>query len=209
MSQLIPGIGAKGLYTLQAPFAAKLLTNTAYSCEAVRKLEDIVAAGEDPQALYYTPNALDATKYKADLAAGVCIVSLQAGNGSWVYVPSSFIEQMPNQGGVPYTSLVVAVSLGPVANSTDLSYLKTKLATVVTENIGVAAPEVHVVAVSAVTNISQTEHQTIEAARLANKSENQTDYAKLLAVTAQRDAAYVRITELETQLLAAITAAGG
>jgi hypothetical protein len=200
MSQLIPAIGVKGRFVLAAPFAAKLLPNTSYTCVAVRRLEDVVAAGEDPQALYYTPNGLDAARYNADLADNVCIVSLQAAIGEWLYVPSSSITAMPDQGGVPYTVTALAVNLGAIPNSLNLLYLKNQISEVVAATLGVVAPPIHAVALSPTTNVSQTEHDTLEAAREANRVETVTDRANLLAVTAQRDAALTRIAQLENQL---------
>lgn len=206
MPQLIPSIGTRGLYTLQSPFQALLLANTAYTCVAVRKLEDIIAAGADPKAEYYTVHGLDDSAYAADLAAGACIVSLQAGAGDWVYVPTSHILSMPDQGGVAYTVMALAVSLSAVPDSLDLSYLKGRIAEVVTESLGVEAPEVHALALSPTTNVSLNEHQALELARQANISETSTDHAKLLAMTAQRDALAVRVQELETALLVAMDA---
>jgi hypothetical protein len=200
MPQLIPGIGTTGLYELQSPFQALLLEDTAYTCVAVRKLEDIIAAGADPKAEYYIAHGLTDADYQTDLAAGVCIVSLQAGEGEWVYVPSSKIVRMPDQGGIPYTTIALAVSLGAIPNALDLSYLKTRIAELVTDTVGVATPEVHAVAISPTTNISQTEHQTLEAAREANIAETLTDYAKLQAVTLQRDQLAQKVQELETAL---------
>lgn len=202
MPQLIPGIGARGLFTLKPPFAAKLLPATPYQCVAVRKLEDIAAAGGDPKALYYTANGLSDADYQADLAAGVVIVSLQASAAEWLYVPSTYIQSMPDQGGIPYTTMAVAVSLGPVANSLDLTYLKTKMKDLASEVLGLdpLVVEAHAMAISATSNVTQTEHAALEAARAVRIAETQTDHAQLLAMTAQRDAAVQRSQEIGAAL---------
>lgn len=207
MPQLIPAIGVKGRYVLASPFDVKLLANTSYTCVAVRRLEDIVAAGEDPQALYYTANSVTVERYRQDLADNVCLVSLQASIGEWVYVPSSFITAMPDQGGIPYTVTALAVSLGAIPNALNLSYLKSQMAELAVATLGVSTPSVHAVALSPTSNVSQGEHEALEAARQANRSEATTDRAKLLEAISQRDAALTRIQQLETQIKALLAAA--
>lgn len=197
---LIPAIGTRGLYTLAAPFDQQVLPAVPYTCVAVRKLEDIVASGADPKAVYYDANNIDDVRYQADLDAGVCIVSLQAAEGSWIYLPSSFITIMPDQGGIPYRSIVLAVPLGAVPDSLDLSYIKTQLVDLVKDNLGVTV-EVKEVAISPPGNLSQAEHDTLEAARQANITNRTTLRAQLIAVTAQRDAANAKIAELEEYII--------
>lgn len=200
MAHLIPSIGVRGLYTLLTPFQVKLLANTPYNCIGIRKLEDIVAAGGDPKALYYTANDQSDAKYDEDLALGACIVTLRAFEGPPVYVPSTFITSMPDQGGVPYTTLVLGVSLSAIPDSLDLTYLKSQVVDLVRDTIGVTS-EVREVAVSPPTNLSQAEHATIEAVRAAAVAASQTDYAQLVAANAALAAARQKILELEAYIL--------
>lgn len=202
----IPQIGMQGIYTLLTPFDTLLLPKVAYRCAAVRRLEDIVAAGGDPQADYYTARGLDTATYQTDLAAGVCIVSLRAGNGSWVYVPTSYIASMPDQGGIPYTTLALAIKLAAIPDSLDLSYVKSKIQAVVKDNLGVDST-VRTVVISPTTFLSQTEHDTIEAARQANITNSTTDYAQLQQVTQERDTALQKVSELEAYIVSTMPAA--
>jgi hypothetical protein len=75
MSDLLPMLGAAGIYTLNAPFDKDLLANTQYTCVAIRKLVEIVAGGGDPFNDYYVPKNLDKSIYSQDLANDVSIVS--------------------------------------------------------------------------------------------------------------------------------------
>lgn len=204
MANNVPQIGMTGLYKLKEPFDKLLLANVAYRCVAVRKLEDIVAAGGDPKELYYTNNSLSDTVYNTDLAAGVCIVSLQAGSGSWVYVPSSYIESMPDQGGIPYTTIVLATSLSAIPNSLDLSYLKNQIEDLVMDTLGVAST-VREIAISQQQHLSQAEHVAIEAARAANIAASTTERAQRLEAERQRDAALEKIQQLEAFIKTKLT----
>jgi hypothetical protein len=198
---LIPAISTRGLYTLEAPFNAQVLAGVPYTCVAVRKLEDIIAAGGDPKALYYDANNVAGSVYETDVANGVCIVSLQAVEGSWIYVPSSFISVMPDQGGIPYRTIVLGVSLGAIPDALDLGYIKTQIGALVKDNLGVES-EIQEVAISPPGNLSQAEHDTLEAARQVNITNRTTERAKLLAVTAERDAALAKVAELEAYIIA-------
>lgn len=195
----IPPVGTRGLYRLLAPFDTLLLPNVAYRCAAVRSLSEIVAAGGNPEADYYTPAGLTTEKYLADAGEGVCIVSLQTSANNTVHVPSSHIASYPNLGGVPYSALVLAISLGAVPDSLDLTYIKSKIADTVRENLGIDST-VKTVVVSHPTLLTDVEHTTIEAARRARVGTVVTDYSRYIEAAAQRDSAYQKISELEAYI---------
>jgi hypothetical protein len=196
MNNLLPQINTRGIYTLSGPFAGSLLPDVAYTCVAVRKLEDIVALGDDPFAKYYQPFGLTVEQYKADLALGACLVSLQAGAGNWMYVPSTYITKMPDQGGIKYTTLALAVSLSALPDYVDLTYIKQQISDIVMENLGITSV-VKTVALSAPALLSQTEHSALEAARQVKITNSTTDRAKLLTANTQLAAANQRIAMLE------------
>lgn len=196
MSLFIPNIGVKGLFNLLTPFDTLLLPNIAYECVAVRRLSDIIGAGGDPFADYYAPYDLDDTVYKADVEAGVSIVSLQADKNNIVYVPNTYINGFPNIGGIPYTTLALAINLGAVPDKLDLSYIKTKIAASVLESIGIEA-DVRTVAISMPTLLSVGDSAALEAARQARITTVTTDYAKYLEADTLLQAARQQIAELE------------
>jgi hypothetical protein len=197
----IPTIGVAGLYTLTAPFATLLVPNISYMCVAARRLSDIIAAGGDPFALYYEPYGLTEVDYKADVANSICIVSLQAGDHNVVYVPNNRIVSYPDIGGVPYTVLGLAINLGAVPDSLDLTYVKTKITNDVAELIGITST-VQTVALSLPQLLTDSNAKIIEAARQANISTVKTDYALYLAAQALLVSAQQRIADLEAYILA-------
>lgn len=199
MSNLIPEVGSSGIYKLRAPFNTRLAQDLRYTCIAVRRLADIVAAGGDPKDLHYTSNGLSDAQYDADVANGVCIVTLQSDGSGVVYVPSSYIESYPSMGGVPYRAIALVVSLGAIPDSLDLTYLKTRIRGVVKDTIGVDR-ELQTVTTSPVSLIEQGTHETLEAARLAIVSESNTDYARALAAETALASARQHIAELEAYI---------
>jgi hypothetical protein len=199
MAGFIPPVGTKGLWTLLAPFNASLLPNVSYTCIAIRNISDVIAAGGDPQALFYTPAGLSADVYEADLASDVSILTLQNPSGLVVYVPTTYLTSYPDAGGVPYKTIILAVNLGPVPESLNLSYLQSKIADSVQEIIGVK-PAITPVGASATVIIPNAQDSAIVAARAAIVGTVTTDYAKYLTAQNQLNAALQKIGILENYI---------
>ena len=197
----IPNIGTRGIYKLLAPFDQLILENVPYECIAVRRLADVIGAGTEPMDTYYTSVGLSETDYNNDVRANACLISLQASVGHLLVVPSTYIDGHPDIGGVPYTRLILAASLGPVPDNMDLTPLQSKVTAIVQEYIGIT-PEIDIVACSLQAIVSNDEHERIEEARKNNVSNAGTDYAKYLGAQTKLEAAFARIRELETHIIA-------
>lgn len=200
MAGFIPTPGTKGLYKLLEPFQSSLMVGIPYECIAVRRLADVIASGVEPYTTYYEPVEISKEDYAKDVTANVCLISLQASVGHVVIVPSSYIAGHPDIGGVPYTQLILAATLGPIPDYMDLSHLQEKVKSVVTEYIGIE-PTINLVACSLQAIVSNDEHDRIEEARKNNISNTSTDYAKYLDAQAKLEAATTRIRELERYIL--------
>jgi hypothetical protein len=174
---LIPPIGTSGVFRLKSPFAALLRSNTSYRCDAVRRFADIYEQGIDPYTSYYAPHGLSKQQFDNDVGAGNCIVSLASSGDHWVYVPSSYIEAFPNQGGITYQGIVVGVPLGAVPTYMDLSAVCQALQNVVRDMMGINAVASQV-AVTAVENVRVEDHNAIMAARAHYIENATTDSAK-------------------------------
>jgi hypothetical protein len=199
MSPLVPQIGAKGLYKLLAPFDTLLLDGVPYKCAEVRKLSGIVAAGGNPELDYYKPHGIDTTKYLSDASNGVCIITLQTNTGITVYVPNSYIDGLPDIGGIIYTTLALAIKVGAVPETLNLTALRNQIKSDVLEFVGVEA-EVNTVMISQPVTIRDSDHTVLEAARMQKKGTVVTDRAKLIEALRERDNARSKIVELETYI---------
>lgn len=175
-----PNIETKGLFTLLIPFNNAMAANIAYTVVGIRTISDIIAGGEDPFALAYQSANISQDSYNADLAANVLIVSFRSDGGQFLYIPNTYISAAPNLGGVPYTSIALGISLGPIPDSLDLSVLTQKIIDDVQAIIGITST-VTPMAISPTTILSNANAATIEAARQANITTNTTDYALYLA----------------------------
>lgn len=198
---LTPPIGASGIFRLGGPYAALLQTNVSYTCDAVRKMADIIVLGIDPHAEFYAEHGLTYQQYQNDLKNSECIVSLRSNGGHWVYVPTSYILSYPDMGGIPYTALVLGINIGAVPNYLDLSVIKQRIVDLVRETIGVTST-VAQVAISPTKKLPQADHNAIEANRVANITSTRTDRALYLEAVAQRDALALKIQQLEAYIAA-------
>lgn len=212
MATITPNVGAGGLWSLKAPFGALLQTNVSYNCVAVRLLSDIIAGGGDPFSSYYQPNGLLQSDYQSDIAANASIISLQASGGQWIYLPNTYVTQMPNQNNIPYTAIVLGVNLGPLPDHLDLTLVKTQVANAVKDAIGITNATIKSIAVSAKTMISPTEHASLTSQRQSNISQAGTATAQLIALQAQYatlQGQYSALTTWIQQLIANGTIPGG
>lgn len=194
---LIPPVGTSGIYKLAPPFSTKLQPNTSYRCDAVRRPSDFLEEGTDPYEEFYKPNDIAKEVYDQDLMNQVAIISLVSSAGHWVHVPSTYVLAYPDLNGVPYAVMVLGLELGAIPNYKDLSGLKQALANLTRDTIGVL-PVVKEVAISAVSRLSQADHDALEAARALLINNSQTDRAKYLALQAAYETLQRQYQELET-----------
>ena len=185
-------VGTRGLFTLLTPFDTAMTPNVAYTVAAIRSLADIIAAGEDPYALFYQPANISQDDYQADVTNNALIVTFQSDGGQFIYVSDTYISAAPTIGGVPYTTLALAISLGPIPDSLDISALKQKLIDTITETIGVTST-ITTIAISPTEILSYQNAAVVEAARLANITINTTDYAMYLHAQTQLQSAQQQI----------------
>ncbi len=196
---IVPSVGVSGAFTLKAPFDSLISPNIIYTVRAIRGLQDYIAQGTDPYEKFYVTNQLAQSVYDADLNASEYIVSLQSSDGKWIYVPTSYISALPVVSGVSYTSMAMAVFLGPLPDDYSLTYLNTKVSELVESIVGVT-PTIKNTAVSAKSLITQENHELTLAAREVVKSATTTEYAQLLALQNQNAELLIKVNALETHI---------
>lgn len=188
-----PPLHAKGLYTVTSPFA--LTANTIYECMAIRSFPDIVQLGIDVFKTYYEPLGLLESNYEADKAAGANIITLMSTDQPTVHVPDTYISAYPNMGNVAFNNVVLAMSIGPVPDGLDLTFLKQQLKATASDVIGLE-PNISVAVAPSTGVITQTQADDLEVARQAAITNRTTDHAKLLALQGQYDTLQGQYTAL-------------
>lgn len=200
MSTLIPVIGASGIFPVKAPFNTKISAFDIYTCQAIRRMSDILAEPSDPYALYYAPLGISEDEYKIDLDNNVCILSLQSGMGNWVFVPNSYLLSLPLVNGIRYTSMVINVALGPLPDHEPLDLIKKQISDVVLDTLGITAV-VKEAAVSNTSVIPTNSHEIFLAKRLIKgKTVAKTDTQKLREAQEKMRMYESKIADLENYI---------
>lgn len=207
---IVPDIGATGIYTLKTPFdkliinsvtTDDVLTAVTYTCVAVRKVAEVIKNGGDPFSTYYASNNIDKSVYTADVAKGLCIVTLLSSAGDYIHVPSTYILSFPKGGGVLYCTYGLGISLRALPVDTDLTALKKRMTDAVTETFGVES-EVKVLTLSNNALVATDYHDRLVAARQDAISKVETDRVVRIRLEAQVVEMGARIKALEAALIA-------
>lgn len=199
VNELIPDINATGIFVLRPPFDALIPPQTKYSVKGVRKLSEVIASGVDPFSLYYLPNSISQADYEVDIGNDISVVSLCSEIGQWLYIPANYIVSYPDTNGVIYTSVILGVSLGSIANNALLDALKASIFNIVKDHLGVLS-EIKEVVVSPPSIIPFSQHVLIEQARTILKANNKSDRQRCIETNDKLVAATNRIIELENYI---------
>ena len=190
ITDIILNVGMEGSFELATPFTNAVQPNARYTVRSIRTLSDVIAAGENPQELYYTPREVPEEDYLQDLQTDICIIGLQSTAGEWIYVPQSYIETLPNVDGISYRPLALVAAVGMVRDDKDLANLLLAVNKVVLDQLGVQTQST-VVAVGAAELVSHTEDDRIRLEREARVTYSESEAAK--AVRLERENAQLRI----------------
>lgn len=193
---IIPSVGFKGFFKLKAPFSNFMNENEQYTCQAVRSIGDYIAFNEDPLNNIYLYAGLTEAEFENDVANNTMIISLQSENGQWIYVPAPYLLSFPIMNGIPYRTMMLGVSLGPVSTNLNLDAISELISNVVYENLGIR-PAIKPIALSKPKLIDSSSHEMIETARLQRAVMAKTDYGRYKDMEAKYLLALEKIKILE------------
>lgn len=183
MSQgIVPKVGDRGTFTLKTPWVIN--TNTEFTCHAIRSFTELSKNNINVYNMFYKPKGLSEAIYSTDSSSGVLIVALRSSNGSFIYVPSSYILSIPNMEGYAYARRIVSIELGalPVGLSTDA--IRADIADMITNRFGVV-PTVREVTLPINEVVTPDNHAALEAGRQGLITENATTDALYKALLAK------------------------
>lgn len=181
MSRLLPSIGMSGTWVTVNPVDLIVLSDVIYTCRAVRSISDFLAQDIDPLAKVYQPLGLSEAQYRQDYLDNAYIVSLQASDESWIYVPFTFIEKYPNGTGTIYnkSSLVVSLPGLPINQNYDL--LSDRISEVVSDILGVDT-DIKLVTIGDEYLVTPDDHTVNLALRQGNVSAFSSKHAQIRAL---------------------------
>lgn len=202
---LAPAVGSSGNFTAKAPFT--LQADTIYTVIAVRTFSDMAAAGADPLAQVYAPVGLAQADYTNDVDAGALVVVLSSGTSQPVYIPTTYLDGVPSNDIVPYSTLVGSFVLGPLPDSIDVSELLAQIGQLIEASVGVSNPPVTLHAIPSTNVVTAAQDAAMTQARLAAISNNMSLYARLLKTQAALQDVTTRYNALVTWMAANVPGA--
>lgn len=193
-TRTIPPIGTKGQYTLNAPWSTT--PGVLYECAAIRSFVDLENFGTDVFAVYYDANGLTQADYETDRRNDEVIITLVSETVAPIYVPSSYIVSYPDLSHHVYSHVVLSASLGALPDKLDLTFMQSQMGDLISDTVGVV-PEIHLSKAPSTGVISPSEHETLEAARIAAINNRTTPYSQVAALQQERTQLEARLAILE------------
>lgn len=139
MTVVLPSIGMTGKWSLKTPLEDILIPDVIYTCRAIRSLSEYLTQNEDPYQDIYKPLGLSQSDYDTDFASNVYVVSLQSEDGTWVYIPTPYLESYPSTNGVSYRRQSVVIPLPNLPTSIDYSVMIDRINQAIFETVGITA----------------------------------------------------------------------
>ena len=198
-SNIVPPLLLAGLWTLKEPF--KVTPNTKYTVEAVRTFDEMLRLNVDIVERVYTPVGLDKSAYESDVLALAKIVSLTAPGQTTVYVPSTYIERMPDDTAVSYDFVVLSIPLGAIPTTLidQMQQTMDEVKSTISDLIGVT-PEVNVSIAPSAGTVTVEQHRINEENRLNTIKRRTTEHAENLLLTAENERLRLIIQDYEKRL---------
>lgn len=198
-SNIVPPLLLAGLWTLKEPF--KVTPNTKYTVEAVRTFDEMLRLNVDIVERVYTPVGLDKSAYESDVLALAKIVSLTAPGQTTVYVPSTYIERMPDDTAVSYDFVVLSIPLGAVPTTLidQMQQTMDEVKSTISDLIGIT-PEVNVSIAPSAGTVTVEQHRINEENRLNTIKRRTTEHAENLLLTAENERLRLIIQDYEKRL---------
>lgn len=174
MSTKTPTLDVEGKFKLTAPYSVN--ANLLYKCIAIRSFEDCEYDKEDVYKKYYKGRGLidgeAGFSFKNERLAGVKILTLRGQDGSYVYVPTSYVASFPTIAEEKYHHLVLSCSLGALPESFDVTAVVEQLQDAVVALTGVTNAKITLHAAPASGNPTQSQHEAMEQTRIGHVTMN-------------------------------------
>lgn len=195
-SEILPNLGSKGSYELSTPFDAKVDSSVEYVCVGVETINSMVSRGIDVQQDIYLDNSIDASVYSTDAANNRSIITIQPTHGLQIRFPSSFLLGWPDNNRVRYSTIILGISLSAIADSEDLTVLKTEIADLIQSRFGIKS-EVMSFKSGTTYLVTQSQHQSYVTARQTLITQNKSVANRLEETIAENVDLNIRIQTLQ------------
>jgi len=178
---LLPPVGASGVFTVKTPLDTIIKNDIEYKVTSIRTITDMIADEIDVKQYVYSDQSLIASEYENDLDNNELIVTLQAPDGSYYYIPANKFISIPDVTGVRFSQSTIAINLGFIPEDLDVSYMFNDIADLVKSMFGVL-PSVEEIKTSQTVFYTDDEMTTFNQTRETAITNNETCISKLIKI---------------------------
>lgn len=166
-------INMKGRFTFKPPFVTH--PELIYNVTAIREMSDFSSYGIDVyKHVYMKVGLINGSEHDgktfnfADEARNnPAIITLEANDGSIVYIPENYILSYPNMSDVVYSRIILAADLGGLPDYVFLGDIKDELTELLNAKLGLKT-EFKIVKGPFMAQPTAEEHETLEASRIGS-----------------------------------------
>lgn len=170
---------ATGQWTVESPFVVN--TEATYTAVALSTIAELQSLYGDVYALIYEPLGIPRVRYELDRINLVKLVTLVSVTQPEAIVPDSFITTYPDFTAIPYTHVVLSISLGAIPDSFPLDELKSNVVELVFNTTGVDSVVKEHQSGNVTKWVDYSEHKVYESNRKVVMGANDGIYSKLKA----------------------------
>lgn len=160
-------VGMKGTVSASAPFNTVINPRHIQECVSVESIRGMLSQGVEVFDEIYAPVNLDESTFDQHVDDDVRIITFQSSSGDVYRIPEVYVNGLPYANGVPYRCIMLGISLSIVPDGMDLSSIKSEVAELVFDQLGVRS-EVKEVVFGEPLMLTSSQHDAIETARVAN-----------------------------------------
>jgi hypothetical protein len=188
-----------GLYTLKTPYSSLILSTTQYTCIAIQSLSGAISSNTDPFTNVYQANGATQSEFDLDLKNDAYLITISSGDGDLVVFPSSALVSVPITDGVIYRNLVLSLSLSAISDEADLTVFQQQMKDLALHSLGINS-SVYITQVGAMTVLTRTNSDALEAARLVNAITPESELYNNHVLTQQNTALLQKVASLEAYI---------
>lgn len=172
---LVPTVGDRGKFSAKPPYV--LSDDAVWTVQSVRTIDSFRSAGIDPFRTAYYPCEFTREKYEEDLKNNPFIVEFVSDGGTVKYVPTTYIQALPEKDTPEYKRMIISVDLGVLPMNVETSHVLREMADMASQLTGVAADaRMHLLNYDGV--VTKQRHAEMEAERSGRLGEAKTSYTE-------------------------------
>jgi len=156
--------GDKGVFKFDSGFAEIVNQDEILTVSSVIPIVEFNNTAKDIMSLIYKPAGLTEEDYMRDVGLQTYIVSFIRSNGTYKYVPNTYITKRPKPIDVPYQDTVLVAYLGPLPIAVTLDNVLSNIENVISIMLGIKCKP-SIIIKSSETNVDIIDHAINEATR--------------------------------------------